>query len=96
MIIAYKHCTYCSRAESKYPQVFQGLLLYGGKMNDALLPSTFCISQVFCDQHYFYSMFTLIKNQLTDSSQRHPSAKNVISFHLFFTSFFLALPSAVL
>lgn len=41
-------------------------------------------------------MFTLIKNQLTDSSQRHPSAKNVISFHLFFTSFFLALPSAVL
>lgn len=49
MIIAYKHCTYCSRAESKYPQVFHGLLLYGGKMNDALLPSTFCISQMFCD-----------------------------------------------
>lgn len=37
-------------------------------------------------------MFTLIKNQLTDSSQRHSSAKNVISFHFFF----LALPSTVL
>lgn len=47
MIITYKHCTYCSRAESKYPQVIQ--YLYGGKMNDVLLPSTFCISQVFCD-----------------------------------------------
>lgn len=63
MIIAYKRCTYCSRAESKYPQVIQ--YLYGGKMNDVLLPSTICISEVFCDWHYFYSMFTLIKNQLT-------------------------------